>query len=277
MTPILPWELISAIIQHVADRRTHLSLSLTTRAAYSEASKRIYEDLSDNLNRDPAQHLRRVEALIAYPHLASHVRSFTIQSVASCWRNTPPDEASVKKGPRVDLKGDIWDILPQALNLMFNLEHLSFREYSGQASAHWLLPSVTFQLKTMHWGSHGEGEEMAAFLATQTRLETLGLDEGLSCSMDPRSCLTLISVRGNLSTFERFLPGRPRITHIEWIPSLMEYDGDPLIDVLIGELDRITHFSVGGYFMRRLLSTLGGHFQSLVALEIYHIYEASVS
>jgi len=280
MFPILPWELVSAIIQHVIERSTLITLCLTTKAAYSEASKRIYRDLSDNLDRNPAHHLHRIKALIAYPRLASLVRSFSIKSVASSWRYTPPnngleteDEALVKKGRKVDLKGEIWGILPQALNLMSNLEHLSFREFSGQPSAHWLLPNVTFQLKTLRWGSHGEGEPMAAFLETQQRLETLHLEEGLSCPMDPGSCLTLKSVQGNLSTFQRFLPGRPGIKHLRWVPSMEEYDGDPLINILVEELGRITHFSIGGYFMRRLLSVFGGHFRDLIALEIYYIYE----
>jgi len=282
MSPDLPWELISAIIGKVVDRSTLLSLCSTTKAVYEEASRCLYCDLSDNLDGNAKRHIKRIQTIVSNPHLASLVRSYTIESVASSWRyelggsdlerEVESDAPSTVKERKLDPRSFLWDILPQALNLMANLEHLCFRELSGQPSADWLLPNVNFQLKKMDWGSHGEGEEMATFLATQRRIEYLYLEEGPACPLDLGACLTLRSLRGNLSTFERFLPGRPEITELDWVPSM----GDPMLEVLLPELHRITHFSIGGYFMRHKLMPLGGYFRDLVAMNIHHIYEASV-
>jgi len=54
----------------------------------------------------------------------------------------------------------------------------------------------------MHWEAFQEGEEMAAFLSTQKRLETLYLSDGLSHPVDSRACSTLRFLIGDSTTIE---------------------------------------------------------------------------
>jgi len=136
MVPALPWELVSTIIQEVIDRNTLLSLCLASKATFAEASRWLYDDISDNLNMNADRHCRLVETLVKAPHLASLVHSYTIDSVASiCPTDSGghldcDDDAGNSMG-KVDTPSLLWSILPEALSLMSNLEYLFFREMFG--------------------------------------------------------------------------------------------------------------------------------------------------
>ena len=275
----LPWELVSTIIEEVVDRSSLLSLCLTSKGAYRETSRWLYGDISDNLDKDPDRHYRLLKTLIKASHLASLVRSYTINSVAWIF-DAKEDHLDLddsvgdpKRG--LDMASVIWSILPRALSHMFNLEYLSFRGVSPDPAAYWLLRRVAFQLKEMCWEACQEGEEMAAFLSTQRRLETLYLSDGLSHPVDSKACLTLRLLSGDSTTFGRILPGRPAITHLHWLSTMGEYHDHPLLPTLLQELHRITHFSIEGFSARLRLPKFGGHFRDLVAMKLNYIYEVS--
>ena len=141
--------------------------------------------------------------------------------------------------------------------------------------AHWLLRGATFQLKELRWEAREEGEEMAAFLSTQRRLETLYLSDGLSHPVDPRGCFTLRLLSGDSATVGRILLGRPGITHLHWLSSTWEYNDAPASLPL--ELHRITHFSIQGFNARLRLPAFGSNYRDLVAMKLYYIYTVRVS
>ena len=279
MHPILPPELVSAIIEQVVDRTTLISLCSTSKAIGIEASRWLYNNITDILGRDADRHYRLLKTLVAKPHLASFVHSYTMDSVALVCKAVEDDVSfnDLDSKKPLDTASVLWVILPHALGLMYNLEYLSFRAFAAEPAAYWALRKASFQLKEMHWEARQEGEAMAAFLSTQHRLEILYLSDGLSHPVDPKACLALRLLGGDSTTFGRILPGRPLVTNLDWLSSGGEYVKHPLLPALLPELHRITHFSIEGFSARLRLPTFGGHFRDLVAMKLNYIYEVSLA
>jgi len=148
-----------------------------------ESQGHLYRRVAYSGDGENKSQLAFLETLISNPPLALLVLSFSSDSSASIPRRDEPEETT-----ETPERQKLWRRLPHALRLMVNLEKLRFREKSGQPSAFWILSGVRFQLKVLEWGSHREGVEMASFLATQHHLESITLEEGPSCPLDPSAC-----------------------------------------------------------------------------------------
>ena len=271
MSPSLPWELIFAIIlQAAADTSTILSLCLTSKSTKEEAQIHLYRDVFYSQDTSIRGQIAFLETMISEPSLALLVRHFTSSSSASSPHMPTWKLWKEKKKPE-EPRHKVWRILPHALRNMQNLEKLEFREVSGQPSAYWILPGVEFQLRALYWECHGEGVEMANFLATQRCLETISLEQGPSCPLDPSACLTVRSLYGNPTSFVRFLPGRPNITQLDWVPSMDE----DIPMSMAGLCSNITHLSIGGYFGRASLTEFAPVLPSLQAMHLQGLYSVS--
>lgn len=282
MHPQLPRELVSTIISQVTDNSTLLSLCLAAKATYREGSAQLYHSIDETGLQYGAlrRQIKLLETLASNPYLSSLVHSYSIWSIAPrvAPEHIPDFQARAGRPTEWEHPEErFWHLLPLALNLMVNLKQLRFRERTGQPSADWLFANVTFQLKRLEWGSQREGAGMANFLVRQHHLEHLCILDGLLCPLAPSACVSVRSLKGDLTTLKRFLPGRPAITHLEWVLGHTENPaGLVRSPTLLPELGRITHLIIGGNSMRQNLAQyLVGCFHSLVALHLLSLKKVS--
>lgn len=302
----LPLEILLHIISQVDEKETLSALCLTSKSLSSEALRHLYGHID---GRDDGRlHLLLIGTLICEPSLALLVRSYSITTTSDVGYSNVPELSGLQKEEDEETELEledwddswdavansfssqkyeyIWKLLPEALALMSNLEHLSFTDLAHDPCAthflrRWKRYGYTFKLKTLEWRCAPERlEDVIDFLKGQEELEVLWIQ--LSTLEEPQSgplstaidgpsthhCQRLVHLSGNLKTLLHFLPNRPSITHVQWIAFFDNIEEG--VTSLNAEWRRITHLSFGSFndHQRLLRPAAKGLFDSLLALEI---------
>ncbi|KAF9481943.1 hypothetical protein BDN70DRAFT_919495 [Pholiota conissans] len=194
----LPVDLIRPIFQQVQDRKTLLSLCLSSKILQIEAQRALYLSPS-GLRPSPIQHILFLTSLLHNPHLALIVKVYHIMLISGKEKDT------------------FWQLLPTVLPTMSNLKVFSIsasREHLSQLP----LDKLVFQLDVLSWIQidGGDSQHFAHWLDSQKALKELKWICRNAVAVSPIACPHLISLEGNHSVIAALLPTR-RIKRLHWL------------------------------------------------------------
>ncbi|KAF9000347.1 hypothetical protein BDZ89DRAFT_699404 [Hymenopellis radicata] len=151
MASRIPLELYRPIVECVSDRRTLLSLALSSQDLNVEAERVLYRTINN------------VHDVQSYTHILRHLTSCPrvarlVRHIHFILRSYVGDDH------------EFWQLLPTALRSLPNLKTLVFRGV-GECRAAQLPSDCAFQLEYLDWWC--PSSDVSSFLASQRHLKTV--------------------------------------------------------------------------------------------------------
>lgn len=247
----LPLEIFSRVVDHIDDRKTLLSMLLSSKFVYHEVERKLYRSMESS---NPMVHIQFLKCILdtRRAYLPRLVRRYSLVNVAS----------------------HFIDMLARALPLFVNLKHLLIAGYAGTNLR--ALPTESlcpFQLHTFRCDSGAVTSlEVAPFLDSQHSLEVLRLVSiPDNFSVARTSLQKLNHISGPIELILQILPNRENISNIHWEPLL------PRLPVHVSLLPSFAHVRIFSFGMIGKRPPLQSIIPLLRHVEILEFHRINVS